>query len=168
MPQASESSKLQLPATAKTSDGANLPKDIIKKDGRDKGATAHGVLFAIAALVCAPFDVLVGGALKKWPTLHAVSATLYFAVVIGGLVPGIQISKTYILTQKFQTSHQILGLFTVVLMFIMVVWGIVLMVLKKGAKERGQTPPEKSGVLGKVHKYVGWVIWVLFLVNNGL
>lgn len=167
MVQASSTSFLQLPA-AGTSSGATLPTtDVIKKDGTDRAATAHGVLFAIAALLCAPFDVLVAGALKKWPILHMISSTIYFAIVIGAFVPGIQISKTYIMTKNFNTGHQILGLFTIILMFIMVLWGVFLAVVRKGAKKQGQTPP-KSTLLGKIHKYVGWLIWVLFLINNGL
>lgn len=97
-----------------------------------------------------------------------ISSTIYFALVIGALVPGIQISRTYVMTQKFRTGHQILGLFTIVLMFVMVLWGVFLVIVKKGAMKRGQAPPEKSALLGKIHKYVGWLIWVLFLVNNGL
>ncbi|KAM7216620.1 hypothetical protein V8F06_008031 [Rhypophila decipiens] len=168
MVQASSTSFLELPP-AGTSSGANLSKaDVIKQDGTDKGATAHGVIFAIVALLCAPFDVLVAGALKKWPTLHMISSTIYLALVIGALVPGIQISRTYVMTQNFGTGHQILGLFTIVLMFVMAFWGIFLVIVKKGAKKRGEAPPEKSALLGKIHKYVGWLIWILFLINNGL
>ncbi|KAK3389724.1 hypothetical protein B0H63DRAFT_464225 [Podospora didyma] len=147
--------------------GAVLVGDGLERD-RNKAATAHGILFAIVALAVAPFDTLVAGALKRWPTLHAISSSLYFAMVIGALVPGIMISKEHILTQKFSTGHQVLGLITIVIMFGMVLWGIALMVIKKSAKKRGQEPPESSGLMSKVHTWVGRLVWLLFLINNGL
>ncbi|KAK3317970.1 hypothetical protein B0H66DRAFT_220348 [Apodospora peruviana] len=148
-------------------DGAVLPK-VINEDHGDRAATAHGVVFAIVALVAAPFDSLVAGALRKWPTLHMITATVYFALVIGALVPGINISKQYIMTQKMQTGHQVLGLLTVVMMFGMVIWGIALVFIRKLAKKRGQEPPERSALMGRMHAYIGWLIWLLFLINNGL
>ncbi|KAK3353234.1 hypothetical protein B0T25DRAFT_206131 [Lasiosphaeria hispida] len=134
----------------------------------NKAATAHGVVFVIAALIIAPFDSLVAGALSRWPTLHAFSATFYLLFVIGALVPGIIVSREHVATQNFGTPHQVLGLLTVAAMGVMFFWGIVLAVIRKGAKNRGQDPPEKSRVLSLVHRWVGRLVWLLFIINGGI
>ncbi|KAK3688035.1 hypothetical protein B0T22DRAFT_143109 [Podospora appendiculata] len=137
-------------------------------DDSDKAATAHGVLFALIALAVAPFDTLVAGLTKRWPAVHTFTSTIYFLMVIGAMVPGILVSKEYFLTQKFQTAHQILGLMTIIIMFGLAIWGVFLNFVRSAAKKRGQEPPERSALMGKIHRLGGWFIWVLFLINNGL
>jgi hypothetical protein len=71
-------------------------------------------------------------------------------------------------TQKFRTGHQVLGLLTIALMTIMVGWGGALSYIKRSAKQRSQEPPESTQLLGTIHRWIGRLIWVLFLVNVGL
>ncbi|KAK0621663.1 hypothetical protein B0T17DRAFT_299328 [Bombardia bombarda] len=133
----------------------------------DKAATAHGIIFAIATLAVAPFDTLVAG-IRRWPTLHMITSTIYFALVIGAFIPGIIVSTEYVMTKKFDSAHQVLGLITIILMISMMIWGIILSVVRNGAKKRGQEPPERSQLMGTIHTWIGRLIWLLFLINNGV
>lgn len=47
-------------------------------------------------------------------------------------------------------------------------WGLWLSLIKRSAKKRGQEPPENTRLMGSIHKWMGRLIWVLLLVNNGL
>ncbi|KAK4185680.1 hypothetical protein QBC35DRAFT_465342 [Podospora australis] len=140
----------------------------------NKAATVHGILFAIVALAIAPFDTLVAAFLQKWPKLHVFTSGTYFAFVLGAMVPGILISRDHILTQKMGTPHQALGLVTIILMFSIVIYGIVLGRMKKAVAATinfggaSAAPMNKTAILGKVHAWAGRLIWVLLLVNNGL
>jgi hypothetical protein len=71
-------------------------------------------------------------------------------------------------TQQYRTAHQILGLLAIVALFLVAVLGVAYRLIVKSATKRGQQPPEKSGLLGRVHRWVGRVVWVIMLVNNGL
>lgn len=78
------------------SSNTNLSHDDLHWD-TDKAATAHGVLYAIIALAVAPLDTLIAGALgRRWACVHGVSATLYFAFVIGAMVPGVLLSRQHV------------------------------------------------------------------------
>ncbi|KAK0717976.1 hypothetical protein B0T26DRAFT_309766 [Lasiosphaeria miniovina] len=169
------------------SDGANLVGSGLRRD-TDKAATAHGAMFAAVALAVAPFDTLVTVALRRWPTLPMLSSLGYFALVIGAMVPGILISKEHILvsclghgnlesvppadsheqSQKFNTPHQVLGLLTIVLMFGVVAWGLALGFAKRAAKRRGEDLSPRSQTLSTAHTWLGRLVWLFFLINNGL
>jgi hypothetical protein len=47
-------------------------------------------------------------------------------------------------------------------------WGIGLSLIKRTANKRGQEPPESTPLLAAIHRWVGRLIWVLLLINNGL
>jgi hypothetical protein len=151
-----------------------LEGDAFHRDNGDKAATAHGILYAIVALAVAPFDSLVagvlgskvGGAAAGW--VHGVTASVYFAFVIGAMVPGVVVSRQHVATQQFRTGHQVLGLLTIVVMTIMFLWGIALSWIKRSAKKRGQEPPESTQRLATVHRWACRLIWVLLLINVGL
>ncbi|KAK3361116.1 hypothetical protein B0T24DRAFT_114491 [Lasiosphaeria ovina] len=149
------------------SDGANLVGSGLRRD-TDKVATAHGAMFAAVALAVAPFDTLVTVALRRWPTLPMLSSLGYFALVIGAMVPGILISKEHILSQKFNTPHQVLGLLTIVLMFGVVAWGLALGFAKRAAKRRGEDLSPRNQTLSTAHTWLGRLVWLFFLINNGL
>ncbi|KAK3897603.1 hypothetical protein C8A05DRAFT_38837 [Staphylotrichum tortipilum] len=152
-----------------TSSGATLGPDGLQRDGGSKAATAHGILYAITALAVAPFDSLVAGALgKKWAWMHGVTATVYFAFVIGAMVPGVIVGGEHVATQKLRTPHQAIGLLTVVAMTIMFAWGIWLSWIKRSAKARGQEPPASTRTLAAVHRWACRLIWALLLVSVGL
>ncbi|KAK4158031.1 hypothetical protein C8A00DRAFT_11127 [Chaetomidium leptoderma] len=156
------------------SGNASSGATMVGNDGRlrqdeNKAATAHGILYAIVALAVAPFDSLVAGAMgRRWAWLHGITASVYFAFVIGAMVPGVLISREHVATQQFRTGHQVLGLLTIVAMTVMFVWGLSLSWIKRSAKKRGQEPPESTHLLGGIHRWVCRVIWVLLLVNVGL
>ena len=145
-----------------------------------KAATAHGVMYALVALGIAPLDTAVAGLLGRWPTLHVVTATFYFLFVVGAMVPGILVSNQQVATQKFAAGHQVLGLLTVIVMFGLFAWGSVTGFLKKRAaknKRREQPgaaaaaavdPSPRAKLLSTVHTWTGRLIWLLFLINNGL
>ncbi|KAK4202408.1 hypothetical protein QBC40DRAFT_276694 [Triangularia verruculosa] len=132
------------------------------KKSSNKAATAHGILFAIVALAIAPFDTLVAAFLgRRWPKLHVVTGSTYFLFVLGAMIPGIVISREHILTAKMGTGHQVLGLLTVAVMFVMVVWGFVV------RRTQGAGGPA-GGWMKQVHAWGGRGIWVALLINNGL
>jgi hypothetical protein len=146
------------------SDGGGL-----HKSGDAKAATAHGILYAIVALAVAPFDSLVAGAMgSRWAWVHGITATVYFAFVLGAMVPGVIVSREHVTTQQFRTGHQVLGLLTVVALTLMFLWGIGLSWIKRSAKKRGQEPPESTRMLVVIHRWACRVIWVLLLVNVGV
>ncbi|KAK0736221.1 hypothetical protein B0T21DRAFT_411408 [Apiosordaria backusii] len=136
------------------------------KKSTNKAATAHGILFAIVALAIAPFDTLVAAFLgRRWPTLHVATGGTYFLFVIGGMVPGILVSREHILTAKMGTGHQVLGLVTVGAMVVMVGWGFV---VRKKAGQEGAGGNGKGGWMKQVHAWAGRGVWVALLINNGL
>ena len=168
-----------------TSDGASM-YDFHKGKGND-GGFAHGIVMALATLVFAPMDVLTAGALGRWPMLHVFTSSIMTAFLLAGMGLGIKISRLYIMvrrsippvcrgkhanarlqTQQYRTAHQILGLLAIVALFLVGVLGTVYRVVVKSAMRRGQQPPEKSWLLGKVHRWIGRMVWLILLVNNGL
>lgn len=73
--------------------GAALVGDGLVRDS-NKAAAAHGILYAVVALGVAPVDSLVARTLgRRLPGLHAFTASLYFAFVIGAMIPGILTSR---------------------------------------------------------------------------
>lgn len=157
---------LALDAT-NSSNGARLDGDL-QADTSNHGGLAHGVVMALATLVIAPVDVLTASALSRWPVLHVITSTGMTAFLLAGMGLGIQMSRLYVATQQYRTAHQILGLLAIVALFLVAILGVVYRLVVKSAHRRGQQPPEKSGLLGKVHRWVGRVVWVIMLVNNGL
>ncbi|KAK4146597.1 uncharacterized protein C8A04DRAFT_25513 [Dichotomopilus funicola] len=132
-------------------------------------ATAHGIVYGIATLAVAPFDSLVAGAMgSRWAWMHGITATVYFAFVIGAFVPGVMISREHVATQQYRTPHQVLGLIAFAVLTIMFLWGIALSWIKRSAKQRGQEPPESTRLLAIIHRWTCRLIWVLTLVNIGL
>jgi MFS family permease len=78
------------------SSGATVAPDWLRQDS-SKAATAHGILYAIVALAVAPFDSLVAGALgSRWAWMHGVTASGYFAFVVGAMVPGVLVSREHV------------------------------------------------------------------------
>jgi len=140
----------------------------VVQTGGSRAAVIHGVLFVVTTLALGPFDALIAGALARWPVVHVVSASLYVGFVIGSFVPGVMVSKEHVATQQMRTPHQVIGLLTVTLVFAMYLWGAAVGVLRRGAKKRGQEPPEMAVLLGKIHRWVGRFIWVLLVVSGGL
>ncbi|KAB5533418.1 hypothetical protein GE09DRAFT_360440 [Coniochaeta sp. 2T2.1] len=149
-----------------TSDGATM-YEFYQDKGND-GGFAHGVVMALATLVFAPMDVLTAGALGRWPTLHVITSSVMTAFLLAGMGLGVKISRLYIMTQQYRTAHQVLGLLAIVALFLVGVLGVVYRVVVRSAMRRGQQPPEKSWLLGKVHRWVGRMVWLIMLVNNGL
>jgi len=135
---------------------------------RESPSTEHGIVFVIATLVVAPMDFFVAGALRRWPIIHSISATVYVGMVIGGFVSGVLISNIQFATRRFQSGHQILGLLAVALLFAMFLWGIAMAVVRQGLKKRGEDPSKHDGILSKIHRWTGRLIWVMLVVNGGL
>ena len=71
-------------------------------------------------------------------------------------------------TQQYRTAHQILGLLAIVALFLVAVMGVFYRLVVRSAARRGQQPPEKHWLLGKVHRWAGRAVWLIMLVNNGL
>ncbi|KAK0641474.1 hypothetical protein B0T16DRAFT_303937, partial [Cercophora newfieldiana] len=135
---------------------------------RSKASLAHGIVFAVATLVIAPADMVLAGALRRWPVLHAISALIYVALVVGALVPGVEISREHFATANYQSGHQVLGLLGVGMLFGMFLFGVVMGVLRRGAKKRGEDVNRGDSFLGKIHRWTGRLVWVVFVVNGGL
>ncbi|KAK3985996.1 hypothetical protein QBC44DRAFT_145118 [Cladorrhinum sp. PSN332] len=133
-----------------------------------KASVAHGVLFAITAVAIAPFDMLVATFLKKWPKLHAVTTGGYFAFAMGAFVPGVVVSSQHIITKKFATPHQILGMITIVFMTLNLLLGVGLWHVKRRIWADFKDAPKTVTVLDKAHLWAGRLMWVLLLVNVGL
>ncbi|RKU41571.1 hypothetical protein DL546_004251 [Coniochaeta pulveracea] len=154
-----------LPLT-NASDGAALIGSLQKDE--DRQAFAHGIVMTLATLGVAPVDIVTAGALRRWPVLHMITSTALMAFVLGGMGVGIHISRMYLITQKYQTPHQILGLLVIVALFLVAIMGIYGRLIVKSAGRTGNPPPAWSGVLGKAHRWVGRGMWVIMLINVGL
>ncbi|KAK4222235.1 hypothetical protein QBC38DRAFT_88574 [Podospora fimiseda] len=133
-----------------------------------KASVAHGVLFAITAVAIAPFDMLVGTFLTKWPKLHAVTTGGYFAFAMGALVPGVVISSQHLITKKFATPHQILGMITIVFLTLNLFLGVGLWYIKRRIWADFKDAPKAVNVMDKVHLWTGRLMCLLLLVNVGL
>ncbi len=79
---------------ASTSSGATIAGGI--QDDADKAALAHGLVMALVTLVVAPLDLLVGGALRRWPVLRVVTSFGYLVLLLVGLGLGVKISAEYL------------------------------------------------------------------------
>jgi hypothetical protein len=75
-------------------------KNGLHQDGGNKAATAHGIMYAIVTLAIAPFDGLVAGAIgAKWAWMHGITASVYFAFVIGAMVPGVLVAREHVVVR---------------------------------------------------------------------
>jgi hypothetical protein len=88
-----------IPFGINAASGATLTKNNgLHQDGGNKAATAHGIMYAIVTLAIAPFDGLVADAIgPKWAWMHGITATVYFAFVIGAMVPGVLVAREHVM-----------------------------------------------------------------------
>lgn len=61
-----------------------------------------------------------------------------------------------------------LGLLTLAIMSCVFLGGIGLSLIKRAARKRDQEPPESIRLVARVHKGIGWLVWLLLVINNGL
>ncbi|KAK4454467.1 hypothetical protein QBC34DRAFT_434031 [Podospora aff. communis PSN243] len=165
LPRATGAGGIPFPSTG--TEGAVLTGSVVATP-RSKQSLAHGIVFAVATLVIAPADMIVAGALRRWPVLHSVSATVYVALAVGALVPGIAISREHFATRDYKTGHQVLGLIGVAVLFGMFLWGAGMGFARAAAKKRGEVVNKGDSIWGKVHRWVGRGLWILFIVDGGL
>lgn len=87
-----------IPFGINATSGVTLTKDNgLHQDGGSKAATAHGILYAIVTLAVAPFDAIVAGAIgARWAWLHGITASVYFAFVLGAMVPGVLVAREHV------------------------------------------------------------------------
>ncbi|CAK7205418.1 hypothetical protein SEUCBS139899_008189 [Sporothrix eucalyptigena] len=143
--------------------GANSPNGVIVGDSDSLGL-AHGITMAVAALVLAPIDVILGGGrlLSSFPLIHAVCSLLYLLLLIAGLGTGIKASAEYVATQQFATAHQVLGFITFFVALLLLGLGIALHV------GRALSSSGERGVVGLAHKWGIRFLWLLMLIDGGL
>jgi hypothetical protein len=95
------SSFLALPTPSNVTSHAVMAAGSPTEDGGSKASTVHGVLYAIVALAIAPFDSLVAATTAnktgRWVWLQGISGALYFAFVLGAMVPGVIVSRELVL-----------------------------------------------------------------------
>lgn len=72
--------------------------DVIRTS--NKVAVTHGALFVVAAMVFAPFDMMVAAFLKRWPKVQAVAGGMYVAFAVGAFVPGVVVSGQHIMVSN--------------------------------------------------------------------
>ncbi|KAK4457824.1 hypothetical protein QBC42DRAFT_235509 [Cladorrhinum samala] len=130
----------------------------------NKVAVVHGALFVVAAMVFAPFDMMAAAFLKRWPKVQTVSGAMYLGFALGAFVPGVLVSRQHIMTQKFATGHQILGLLAFILLLANFMLGAGLGYLRK----RNDDASKSTSVMDTAHLWTGRLIWVLLLVSGGL
>lgn len=143
--------------------GANSPGGVIVGD-HDGLGLAHGIVLAVAALVLAPIDLILGSGrvLSGFPLAHAVCSLLYLLLLIAGLGTGIRASGEYVVTQNFRTAHQVLGFITFFMGLLLLGLGIALHV------GRALSSSGERGVVGIAHKWGTRFLWVLILIDGGL
>jgi hypothetical protein len=163
-------------------------------DDHDNKSLTHAILFVMLAIGVVPVDSIVAGMLRRWPMVHIFTSIAVVGFMIGGLVTGVEISKLYLAvsihsfrcsvlletrsniltmiggkqTQKYKTGHQVLGLITFAIVCLNFVVGIGHGKIISDAKKRSQQPPKASSMLGATHTWLGRLVWLLLVINNGL
>lgn len=143
--------------------GANSANGVVIND-RDGLGLAHGIVLAIAALVLAPMDIILGSGrlLSSFPLIHAVCSLLYLLMLIAGLGTGIRASFEYVATSHFGTAHQVLGFITFFMGLLLLGLGIALHV------GRALSSSGERGVVAVIHKWGTRFLWLLILIDGGL
>jgi len=152
---------------AQVDTGAAMAGDVVSDN--DHGPIEHGILLVVATLVLSPLDLLVAGAMRRWPVLGVLTSTAMLIFLVAGVAVGIKISLEYIQTQHMATGHQVLGLITFALAIVVLALATAQCCMKRVAVGRGQDPRDwVQGRLGMVHAWAGRLVWLLLLINCGL
>lgn len=143
--------------------GANSPNGVVIND-RDSLGLAHGIVLAVAALVLAPVDIVLGSGrlLASFPLVHAFCSLLYLLLLVAGLGTGIRASYEYVATQQFATAHQVLGFIAFFVGLLLLGLGIALHV------GRALSSSGERGIVAVVHKWGTRFLWLLILIDGGL
>ncbi|KAI1165582.1 hypothetical protein F5B18DRAFT_610236 [Nemania serpens] len=123
----------------------------------DKKAILHAVLMILAFVGVWPFGILVlrvGGSVR-W---HAINQAVAFGLVVIGAIIGFVISTSYTRSSKFNTAHQIVGIFV----FIFVIAQLVLGYLHHRIYKKTQQPTK----MAPIHVWLGRVVILLGIVNG--
>ena len=90
-----------------TNIGAAMVGDItMDHDNKD---LIHGILMAIVAIILAPFDILVAGALRKWPILHMLTSSSVLIFFASGFGLGVVISGQYLSVSLFKAGTTVVS-----------------------------------------------------------
>ncbi|KIH86401.1 hypothetical protein SPBR_08468 [Sporothrix brasiliensis 5110] len=143
--------------------GANSPNGVVLND-RDGLGLAHGIVLAIAALVLAPVDILLGSGrlLARFPLVHALGSLLYLLLLVAGLGTGVRASFEYVATRHFATAHQVIGFITFFMGLVLLGLGMALHV------GRALSSSGERGIVAAVHTWGTRFLWVLLLIDGGL
>jgi hypothetical protein len=79
-----------------------------------------------------------------------------------------KLTPVFVQSQNFTTGHQVLGLLIFAILGITYFWGATLGFQRRASKRRGEPAPEKPVLFVQIHIWVGRLMWLLILVNNGL
>ncbi|KAI0438846.1 hypothetical protein F4803DRAFT_73222 [Xylaria telfairii] len=123
----------------------------------DKKAVLHAVFMILTFVGIWPFGILVlrvGGSVR-W---HAINQTLAFGLVLIGSILGFVISTSYNRSRKFNTAHQIIGIFV----FIFVIAQLVLGYLHHRIYKKTQQPTK----IAPIHVWLGRIVIPLGIANG--
>ncbi|KAI0855916.1 hypothetical protein F4860DRAFT_494746 [Xylaria cubensis] len=123
----------------------------------DKKAILHAVFMILAFVGIWPFGILVlrvGGSVR-W---HAINQVVAFGLVLIGSILGFVISTSYNRSRKFNTAHQIIGIFV----FIFVIAQLVLGYLHHRIYKKTQ----QTTKIAPIHVWLGRVVIPLGIANG--
>ncbi|KAI0451188.1 hypothetical protein F5B21DRAFT_488031 [Xylaria acuta] len=123
----------------------------------DKKAILHAVFMILTFVGIWPFGILVlrvGGS-TRW---HAINQTVAFGLVLIGSILGFVISTSYNRSRKFNTAHQIIGIFV----FIFVIAQLALGYLHHRIYKKTQQPTK----IAPIHVWLGRVVIPLGIANG--
>ncbi|KAI0468099.1 hypothetical protein F4859DRAFT_214789 [Xylaria cf. heliscus] len=123
----------------------------------DKRAILHAVFMIFAFVGIWPFGILVlriGGS-ARW---HGINQVVGFGLVLIGAILGFVISTSYNRSRKFNTAHQIIGIFV----FVFVIAQLVLGYLHHRIYKKTQQPTK----IAPFHIWLGRVVIPLGIANG--
>ncbi|KAI1344675.1 hypothetical protein F5Y15DRAFT_363086 [Xylariaceae sp. FL0016] len=139
-----------------TTESAGAVQGLDVEGKKDMKAVAHAIIMVFVFIGIYPFGILVLR-LGNWMRWHAINQVLGLVLFIIGAGLGFAISGTYNRTKKFNTAHQVIGIF--VLIFLLVQFGLGFMHHRMFKKTQQPTK------LAPAHVWLGRFTVLLGVIN---
>ncbi|KAJ5587478.1 uncharacterized protein N7459_003243 [Penicillium hispanicum] len=120
----------------------------------------HAVCACVGLILLTPLGVVFLRILPASVRWHWVNQSLAATLGIVGIMVGLYLSTMFNKSQDYSSSHQILGI--VILILVIAQWSMGLW--HHRIFQRSQTPTQ----IGPVHRYVGYVVLLLAIINGGI
>lgn len=148
-----------LPTSYSISQGSSSEGGEVKEDS-NWPSIIHALCLCGALILLFPFGAILLRVYPKSVRWHWVNQTISTCLAFIGMVIGFYLSTQFTKSQSWASTHQILGI--VILLAVIAQWGMGFW------HHRLYKKTQTSSIFGVVHRYFGFIVIFLAIVNGGI